>query len=47
MNILMTILIAFETLVGVVSTLYVVISLFWTLGQKFYRKCRYNISLFN
>lgn len=47
MNILMTLLIAFETIVGVLATLYVVVSLFWTLGQKIYRKCRYNISLFN
>ena len=47
MNILIILLIAFETIVGVVATLYVVVSLFWTLGKKIYRKCRYNISLFN
>ncbi len=33
--------------VGIASSLYVVVSLFATLGYKIYRKCKYGISLFN
>lgn len=47
MNIFMILLIAFETIVGVVATFYVIISLFWTIAKKIYRKCRFNISVFN
>lgn len=32
---------------GLLSTLYLIISLFVVLGQKIYRKLRYGISLFN
>lgn len=34
-------------LAGIVSSLYVVVSLFWTLGYKIYRKCKYGIALYN
>ena len=34
-------------LAGILSSLYVVISLFGTLGYKIYRKCKLGISLYN
>lgn len=32
---------------GILSSLYVVVSLFGTLGYKIYRKCKFGISLYN
>lgn len=32
-------------LAGILSSLYVVVSLFGTIGFKIYRKCRFGISL--
>ncbi len=32
---------------GILSSLYVVVSLFWTLGYKIYRKCKFGIPLYN
>lgn len=32
---------------GLISTLYIVVSLIGTLFYKIYRKCRYHISLYN
>lgn len=34
-------------LAGILSSLYVVVSLFGTLGYKIYRKCKFGISLYN
>lgn len=32
---------------GILSTLYIVVSLFGTLGYKIYRKIRYGVSLYD
>lgn len=32
---------------GLLSTMYIIVSIFAVLFYKFYRKCRYHISLFN
>lgn len=32
---------------GLLSTMYIVVSIFAVLFYKFYRKCRHHISLFN
>lgn len=47
MNIGMLLLIIFGGSVGFLSTVYIVVSLFATLGYKIFRKVKYNISLFN
>jgi hypothetical protein len=47
MNILMYLVIAFGVLIGVGSTLAIIITLFLTLGNKFHRKIKYGISLFD
>ncbi len=47
MNIGMIILIIIGGASGALSTLYIVISLFGTLGYKIFRKIKYGISLFN
>lgn len=47
MNIGMIILIIIGGASGALSTLYIVVSLFGTIGYKIYRKFRYGISLFN
>lgn len=47
MNIGMLLIIIFEVAAGVISTLYIVASLFGTLGYKIYRKIRWGISLYN
>lgn len=47
MNIGMLLIIIIGGAAGALSTLYIVFSLFLTLGQKIYRKMRYGISLFN
>lgn len=36
-----------DVVAGVVSTLYLFISLFWVLGQKIYRKVKFGKSLFD
>ncbi len=47
MNIGMLLIIIIGGAAGALSTLYIVFSLFWTLGKKIYRKARYGISLYN
>lgn len=47
MNIFLMIVFAFEIVVGIASTVYLIVSLFWTLGYKFYRKFRHGISFYN
>ena len=46
MNIGMWIVIIVGGAVGVLSSLYCVISLLFVIGQKIYRKARYGISVF-
>lgn len=47
MNIFMLLIFAIEVILGVSSTIYLIISLFVTLGYKIVRKCKYNISLYD
>ncbi len=47
MNILIYIFVAFEAVVGISSTLFIVVSLFTTLAQKIYRKVRFGASLYD
>lgn len=47
MNIGVLILIVVGGISGGLSTLYLVVSLFGTLGFKIYRKIKYGISLYN
>ena len=47
MNIFLLIFFIFEIVIGIASTAYLVVSLFWTLGFKIYRKVKYGISLYN
>lgn len=47
MNVFMIIFFLFEVVIGLASTLYLVISLFAVLGFKIFRKCKYGISLYN
>lgn len=47
MNIGVLILIAVGGISGGLSTLYLAVSLFGTLGFKIYRKIKYGISLYN
>jgi len=47
MNIGILTLVIFGGAVGALSTLYIVASLFGTLGYKIYRKIRFGISLYN
>lgn len=46
MNIGYWLILIFGGAVGILSTLYIVLSLFGTLGYKIYRKAKYGISLF-
>lgn len=47
MNIFMIIFFIFEVVIGLASTLYMVVSLFAVLGYKIYRKCKYKASLYD
>ncbi len=47
MNPIILILVVIGGAVGGLSTLYIVFSLFGTLGYKIFRKVKYGISLFN
>lgn len=47
MNIGILILVFFGGAIGALSTLYIVVSLFGTLGYKIYRKVRFGTSLYN
>lgn len=46
MNILLTVIMIVGGAAGLLSTLYIVVSLFWTLGFKIYRKLFKGISLY-
>ena len=47
MNIFMIIFFLLEAVVGLASSLYILVSLFVTIGYKIYRKCKFGISLYN
>lgn len=47
MNIFMIIFFLLEAFVGLASSLYILVSLFATIGFKFYRKAKYGVSLYN
>lgn len=47
MNPFMLLIIILETVVGIGSCLYVVVSLFGTLGYKIYRCCKYHMSFYD
>ena len=44
MNIFMIIFFLFEAVIGLASSLYILVSLFVTIGYKIYRKCKFGIS---
>ena len=46
-NILIYIIFALEAVIGVSTSLYIVISLFFTIFKKFARKIRYGASLYD
>lgn len=47
MNIGVILLVIVGGTIGVSSTLYLIISAFWVLGQKIYRKIKYHASLYD
>ena len=47
MNIGMYLLVFFGGAVGLLSTLYIVVSLFGTIVHKIYRKIKYGVSLYD
>lgn len=47
MNIVTVLILIVGGAAGFLSTLYIILSLFGTLGYKIYRKIKYGISLFN
>ena len=47
MDIFMIIFFLLEAIVGLASSLYILVSLFVTIGYKFYRKSKYGISLYD
>lgn len=47
MNIFMIIFFLFEAVIGLSSSLYILVSLFVVLGYKIVRKCKYGCSLYD
>ena len=47
MDIFMIIFFFFEAVIGLASSLYILVSLFVVIGYKIYRKAKYGISLYN
>ena len=47
MNIFMFIVFLFEAVIGVASSVYILVSLFVVLGYKIVRKCKYGLSLYD
>lgn len=47
MDFFMIIFFLFEAVIGVASSLYILISLFVVLGYKIVRKCKYGMSLYD
>lgn len=47
MNIGLILIVILGGALGALSTLYIVLSLFWTIGYKIVRKVRYGMSLYD
>lgn len=47
MNVFMIIFFLLEAVIGLASTLYLIVSLFVVLGYKIMRKCKYGLSLYD
>ena len=47
MSIFNIIVIVFGVVLGVLPTLYLIVNAFVVIGQKIYRKVKYNISLYD
>ena len=47
MDIFMVIFFLLEAVVGLASSVYILVSLFATIGYKIYRKSKYGISLYD
>lgn len=47
MDIFMFIFFLLEAIVGLASSLYILVSVFATIGYKIYRKCKFGISMYN
>jgi len=47
MNIILMLIFVIEAVIGFASCAYIVVTLFTTMGSKFYRKAKYGISLFD
>lgn len=47
MDIFMLIFFLLEAVIGLASSLYILVSLFVVIGYKIYRKCKFGISLYN
>ncbi|MFQ9932954.1 MAG: hypothetical protein ACLRVQ_00785 [Lachnospiraceae bacterium] len=47
MNIFIIILIVLGCLIAVSSTLYILLTMFWMIGFKIYRKVKYKMSLYD
>ncbi len=47
MNIFNILVIVFGVVLGVLPTLYLIVDAFFVIGQKIYRKVKYNISLYD
>ena len=47
MNIVLMLIFVIEALIGFASCAYIIVTLFTTLGNKFYRKAKYGISLYD
>lgn len=47
MNIILMLIFVIEAVIGFASCAYIVVTLLTTLGNKFYRKTKYGISLYD
>ena len=47
MDIFMIIFFLLEAVIGLASSLYILVSLFVVIGYKIYRKCKFGVSLYN
>ena len=47
MDLFMLIFFGFEVVIGLASSLYILVSLFATIRYKIYRKAKFGISLYN
>ena len=47
MDIFMLIFFLLEAVIGLASSLYILVSLFVVIGYKIYRKCKFGVSLYN